>query len=182
MDEYKHKKGALKLKKVSDRKQKVTNRSSKPSKKTAEFELLEGRVVSNDTTVHGLETQFMEKINVGDTIGINHPTSMQFEYRLVVAILSQRTLNIDHPFSSDLFSTTNAYVRKDSQGLQALTEDKILELIQKRSSAQHKSVLQVREKTGMWTYKTRSEKLENEVTAEDLLDMRIRREGRDKYC
>ena len=43
------------------------------------------------------------------------------------------------------------------------------------------SMLEYREKTGMWGYKTVKQKFEKELTKEELLDMRAKK-SRDKFC
>lgn len=125
-------------------------------------------------------------------MGVNHPTSLTFEERTVTSILSQRTLTIDSPFSTDLISKT-AYMyftptlqstscngsSPPSDNEAHLNTSLQLESTIKNSQP---SKLVVREKTGMWTYTVRTEELNQEYTAEELLDMRIKRTGRDKYC
>jgi len=202
MDKYTHKAGVLKLKskktvkpKPVVAKQKEKAREPASSSISRKFELQEGRIVSNETTVQGFETKFIDTISVGDTIGVNHPTSLEFEERSVMSLLSQRTLTIDGPFSSNLVSTTAYFVRKDSVQLKKDAEraagsmadseaiaNKVQELLEGKTVATQKSTLQIREKTGMWTYKVRTERLNREATAEELLDMRVKQQGRDKYC
>ena len=43
------------------------------------------------------------------------------------------------------------------------------------------AVLEYREKTGMWGYKTIKQKMDKEMTREQLLDMRTKK-SRDKFC
>eukprot|EP01056_Protomagalhaensia_sp_Gyna25_P001558 Protomagalhaensia_sp_Gyna_25__1557@NODE_17_length_8134_cov_42_750093_g11_i0_p5_GENE_NODE_17_length_8134_cov_42_750093_g11_i0NODE_17_length_8134_cov_42_750093_g11_i0_p5_ORF_typecomplete_len215_score47_50DUF1754/PF08555_10/0_0019DUF1754/PF08555_10/1_6e03_NODE_17_length_8134_cov_42_750093_g11_i060016645 len=171
-------------------------RSKKEVNGEASFRLADGRIVSNETTVQGFETRFTEEVAVGDTIGVNHPTSLEFEERTVMAILSQRSLIVDMQFSTNLISTCPFFVRPDSKQLvqqlqqeeqQGGGDDKSLEerlqdrlkesMIKKQST-----ILRVRERKGTWGYKTNVEELDQDLTAEELLDMRIKRTGRDKYC
>merc|ERR1719167_854722 len=73
-----------------------------------------GRIVSSTVTVHGFETQFKEQLDIGDTLVIHHPTSLEVEMRLVVSVLSQRSCVLNTAFSKDISSTTEYHVRKDS--------------------------------------------------------------------
>lgn len=139
---------------------------------------------------------------MGDIIGVTHPTSLIFEERNVMTIASQRTLTIDFPFSSDLVSTCTYLIRKDSITLRLAVlekegegdvgpniDDRVRDLLicgnsctSKVMPSRQRTTMLVREKTGMWSYKTRVEKLDKTHTAEELLDMRIKKQGRDKYC
>lgn len=188
-DAYRHKGGGLKLKgKVA---KPVTTGSGKKSRKglnkrDLRFDLKEGRVVSTERTVQGFETSFVNDVKVGDSIGVNHPTSLEFEERTVTSILSQRTLTIDSPFSTDLISTAAYFIRPDHSTLDIqddMNEEDIKRIVMERKGqATGGSVLQIRQKKGMWTYDVRTEKLDHEANAEELLDLRIKHQGRDKYC
>ncbi|CAK9092302.1 unnamed protein product [Durusdinium trenchii] len=58
-----------------------------------------GRIVTNTTTVHGFETKFKDELEVGDTIMVHHPTSLEVELRMVVSVLSQRSSVLHQAFS-----------------------------------------------------------------------------------
>lgn len=94
-----------------------------------------GRIVSSGPTVNGFESNFKEELQAGDTLLVHHPVSLKVEERVVEAVLSQRCLTIGLPFSRDLISTTEFYVRKDSITLRKLAEreiDEQKELAKKR--------------------------------------------------
>lgn len=159
------------------------------------FKLGDGRIVSNETTVQGFETRFMEEIAVGDTIGVNHPTSMDFEERTVISILSQRSLIIDMQFSTNLISTCPFFIRSDSnvlleqikrdeeaQSSRGSIEERMQQKLTENMIKKQSTALRIRERKGIWGYKTTVENIDKELTAEELLDMRIKRTGRDKYC
>lgn len=136
-----------------------------------EFELCDGRIVSNDSTVQGMETKFMEVFKVGDEIAVNHPTSFDFEERVVTNVVSQRTLMIDSAFSTDLITTCTYFRKKGEEEQIGPEEQKTV-----------KKSLVLRERSGFWSYKTTKHDVEGDLTNEDLLDMRIKRTGRDKFC
>ncbi|CAK8987342.1 Uncharacterized protein SCF082_LOCUS929 [Durusdinium trenchii] len=155
-----------------------------------------GRIVTNTTTVHGFETKFKDELEVGDTIMVHHPTSLEVELRMVVSVLSQRSSVLHQAFSKDLSSTCEYHIRKDSlkikEKAKAEIEEDNPELLQdaasrelqrqldKRLKKQAKTV-SVREKTGMWGYKVVTKKLSKASSAEDALDERCK-QGRDKWC
>ncbi|OLQ08337.1 hypothetical protein AK812_SmicGene8111 [Symbiodinium microadriaticum] len=127
-----------------------------------------GRLVTNTTTVHGFDTKFKDELEVGDTIMVHHPTSLEVELRMVVSVLSQRSCVIHQSFSKDCNSTVEYHIRKDSLKIKEKAKSEIQEdnpeLLQdaasrelqrqldKRLKKQSKTV-SVREKTGMWGYK-----------------------------
>lgn len=117
---------------------------------------------------------------------------------MIVSVLSQRSLTIDHPFSVDITTTTPFKYTKESEILEAKAkqslqqqngtvtneaqlQDEVSRQLQKKLR-QNRPVLKYREKTGMWGYKTVIESVPKNTTAEELLDMRSKRQGRDKYC
>lgn len=69
----------------------------------------------------------------------------------------------------------------EKEDSRSLTQDALsLQLQKKIESA--KPTLTYRQKTGMWGYKTVTENVNREATGENLLDMRIKKTGRDKFC
>mmetsp|Transcript_25870 Transcript_25870/g.59700 ORF Transcript_25870/g.59700 Transcript_25870/m.59700 type:complete len:226 (-) Transcript_25870:100-777(-) len=156
-----------------------------------------GRISSSTTTLHGFETSFKEEAEVGDTVLLHHPTSLEVEERIVTGILSQRSMIIHQPFSKDVISTMEYYIRKDSLKLQQKAKAQIEEgqdpeelqdaaakelqkHLEKKLRKQAKTIT-VREKTGMWGYKMVTKKLGKAASTEDALDERCA-QGRDKRC
>mmetsp|Transcript_58821 Transcript_58821/g.102946 ORF Transcript_58821/g.102946 Transcript_58821/m.102946 type:complete len:216 (+) Transcript_58821:82-729(+) len=156
-----------------------------------------GRIVTTTNTIHGFESKFKEELEVGDTVMIHHPVSLEVEMRVVTGILSQRSATVHSAFSKDVVSTMEYHIRKDSLKLQEkakaqLEEGDDPETLQDAASKElqrqldkklkkQSRIVTVREKTGMWGYKVTSKKLSKEASAEDLLDERCK-QGRDKYC
>lgn len=203
--------GRLRLKgerRVSSKKKRKITDSTSSQNDASTLDIEEtagsGRVVSSGVTIHGFETQFKQEVDVADRIILFHPKSLQDESRFVVAILSQRSLTLDSPFSTDVASTTAYRVRKESVLLAAQAsaalgkpaerngestaagdkeelQDEISRQLQKKLQSATR-VLKYREKTGMWGYRTVTERVSKHTTAEELLDMRAKRQGRDKYC
>lgn len=168
-----------------------------------------GRIVTSGVTVQGFETKFRDEIDLGDTIIVFHPTLLREEERAVIGILSQRSLTLHEKFSNDILSTTPYRIRKDSVLLQHKAErsldqnagdrqcgssssteegyskeqlqDEVSRQLEKKLK-RAKQTLTYREKTGMWGYRVVTEEIDKKATAEQLLDMRVKRMGRDKFC
>jgi len=143
--------------------------------------------------MQGFNTQFKDQVKVGDCILVEHPTSLVTEDRMVVGIMSQRSLHVDQVFSSDFTTTINFEIRKDSVTLEraalkaqkrsaeeATLEDMLEKQLAKRVKKQ-KTHFQVREKTGMWGYKNVDKTFKKEPTREELLDMRCKTRH-DHWC
>jgi len=64
-----------------------------------------GRISSSGTAVRGHETKFMTELAVGDAVVITHPTTLTDETRIVRMVLSDVSISISSPFSTDLVST-----------------------------------------------------------------------------
>ncbi|KAK2194970.1 uncharacterized protein BdWA1_003562 [Babesia duncani] len=166
-----------------------------------------GRIVSSGKTVQGyvtcgdciykillfalnkssFETKFLEEAAVGDFILVKHPMTLINEEKQIESILSNRTLYIDDAFSSDLISTMQFSLSKSSKILFYISPGKIgpqEEAESSNSSTKNiktHSTITVREKAGMWSYKTVTKFVKNAPTAEERLNERIKM-GRDKYC
>eukprot|EP01016_Furgasonia_blochmanni_P008464 TRINITY_DN1343_c0_g1_i12.p1 TRINITY_DN1343_c0_g1~~TRINITY_DN1343_c0_g1_i12.p1 ORF type:complete len:323 (+),score=88.67 TRINITY_DN1343_c0_g1_i12:116-970(+) len=144
-----------------------------------------GRIITSGKTVHGKDTLFSKELQQFDKIIILHPTTLVKEERIIQVILSDRSLGIDEPFSSDLITYTQYEFQKkpvQKEADETLEEkyDKKLKDLSKKI-VKDKSVLEFREKTGMWGYKVIKEQIEGKRTNEELLDMRAKK-GRDKFC
>eukprot|EP00435_Cladocopium_sp_Y103_P027567 s3650_g6.t2 len=110
-----------------------------------------GRIVTNTTTIHGFETKFKDELEVGDTIMVHHPTSLEVELRMVVSVLSQRSSVLHQAFSKDLSSTCEFHIRKDSlkikEKAKAEIEEDNPELLQDAASRELQRQLDKRLKT-----------------------------------
>jgi hypothetical protein len=148
-----------------------------------------------------METRFKEQVEIGDTIVVRHPQSLAVEERIVTSVMSQRSLTLHSPFSSDFVSTTEYSIRKDSAGLKSSVpsgvkkEEQIdgeedistavsanaalQEQLRKRLEAEE-NILTYREKVGM-SYRTVSVKVDNNLSKEDLLNLQIKK-THDRYC
>jgi hypothetical protein len=149
-----------------------------------EFQRCQGRIVSNGTTVQGLETMFKDELEVGDFIVVRNPQSLIKEERIVKTIVSQRSLTIDRPFSTDFVSTTEFSVKRESKttGQDVKAEEAHASLSsQETKPTGSRNVLVYQEKRGPMGYRTVAEELDRDYTEEELLDMKCKK-VHDKYC
>jgi hypothetical protein len=86
--------------------------SAQPEDSTGASMRVTGRVLVSDITMQGLNTKFKEEIEIGDSVSLVNPQSHQVEVRKVTAVLSNRTLQINTPLSSDFVSTVELTVQK----------------------------------------------------------------------
>ena len=175
-------------------------RLMKDHPESVEYLTGDGRVLDNGFTLQGMETNFKDQVRIGDVIVIRHPQTLRMEERAVTSILSQRSLNIHQPFSSDFVSTTEFKIRKIADPDKTKNEVKSEEpfdneMISGRDKSadgegqkqlqdrlsREKNVFTYQEKSGSWHYKTVSVEVDKNLTQEDLLDMKCRK-VHDKYC
>ena len=129
----------------------------------------EGRIVSTQNTVQGFNTKFAEECQVGDYISLVNPLTHIEENKQIAFIVSNRCLTLDDPFSTDIITTTEYQLKK---GVVPIGE---------RVPQKKKKYVYVREKSGIWSYKTVRKETNEELTAEEALNIRAK-SGRDKYC
>ena len=162
----------------------------KPYSLPNEYENGDGRIVCSGVTVQGMETRFKEQVSVGDVIQITNPQTLTREERIVSGILSQRSLTVESPFSSDFVSTIEYTIRKGRHGF-GTSEEMLLKKEEsslsnpparpsKEALDEAEKVLTYREKVGM-SYKTVSVKVDKNMSKEDLLDLQTKR-SHDRYC
>jgi hypothetical protein len=137
----------------------------------------------------------MDQITIGESLLVRHPQTLQLEERIVTSILSNRSLTIHEPFSSDFVSTTEFFVishsrRKEAESSRVKQEpgdehdERPEESVQGRLDKKLRdggSIVTYQVKSGQWGYKSVAENIGKEVSKEDLLNMRIKK-VHDKYC
>ena len=76
----------------------------------------DGRIISSGVTVTGTETCFMKQLGHGDAIVIQHPYTLEQETRIITMVLSDVSIGISSPFSSDLISGTKfEFIKKPKE-------------------------------------------------------------------
>lgn len=145
-----------------------------------------GRILTSGKSIHGKDTHFMQDLKVGDELIVINPTSLLKETRKLTAILSDKSAGIDEPFTVDLVSYSQYEFRKQNELKEKeMTLDekyqKKLNEMSKKIKKDNKSLLEFREKKGMWGYKKVQQELDGEMTKEQLLDIRSKK-NRDKFC
>ena len=74
--------------------------------------MAEGKVLTSGKTVHGQGTKFLSTIEKEDFLLVDHSKSQQREERVVLAIMSDKSLLISEPFSNDIINFEVFLVRK----------------------------------------------------------------------
>ena len=180
------------------RKPGITSAASPPSSSSSmEYIKGDGRIVCSAVTVQGMETRFKEQLVVGDVIQIHHPQTLLSERRNVTGILSQRSLTVDFPFSSDFVSTIEYSIGKRHKDKQETTGSSVKKeeesgtlveasrdypggSVHSTGEPDVERVLTYREKVGM-SYRTVAIKVDKDMSKEDLLDLQTKK-SHDRYC
>lgn len=161
-----------------------------------------GTILSSGTTLHGHNTKFMEQLSAGDAIQIMPSAgSSSPETRKVAFVLSDISAALSAPFSLDIISRTSFEVIKILKQDLSPEEKALLEATKKdhneaealgiyRGSTGEKSspasvTYRVKLPGAQGGYKTVTEKIDGvqkNLTREELLDIRAKKMGRDKFC
>ena len=149
-----------------------------------------GRISTSGTTVHGHDdTLFMREISVGDAIIVKHPATLCDETRIVKFVLSDLSLSISSPFSTDLCSTCKfRYIKapKEEENFEAVADAKRSKVIREENAAfgtyasDGGTKFVYRTKHG-FGYKIHTSTTDAAMTRESLLDMRAKKKS-DRHC
>lgn len=164
------------------------NSNPSPKKQLIEYKPQQGtgRILTSGKSIHGKNTCFRSELKLGDEIIVTNPSTLVKETRKVTAILSDLSAGIDEPFTVDLVSFSQWDFRKQNElkDKEMTLEEKYqlkLNDMSKKIKKEDKSLLEFREKKGMWGYKKISQELQGQLTKEQLLDIRSKK-NRDKFC
>ena len=109
--------GKLKLKNRAVKKMPANPKKSSESKVGADCHLdpVEGAgtLVTTGNHIHGFDTAFLDICKAGDILLVFHPKTLIIESRVIVAVLSQRSLTVNEGFPDDIFTKTKYHVRQD---------------------------------------------------------------------
>lgn len=138
--------------------------------------LCTGRIISSNTTVTGLdETKFTHEIEAGDILIIKHPTSLLEENRLVTIVVSDASLAVNAPFSTDLSTSIEFKIMKQTKEI----EEKVV--VESKTTSMTFRIRKTGKKSsgGYRTITKRFKK--DEMSREELLNLRSKAKG-DRYC
>lgn len=141
-------------------------------------------------TVHGKDTDFTRELERGDTIIVYNEKEKEEEKRKVTMVLSNKSLGIDEAFNRDISISTPFKFQKKPKRI--IREKPIEELVEEEmkkisdskredKSTGGKRVIEYRTTAGPWTYKKVTEEVDEELTKEQELDLRVKK-TRDKFC
>lgn len=149
-----------------------------------------GRITSSGTAVQGHEAKFMDELHAGDAILITHPTTLREETRIVKMVLSNMSIGISSPFSSDLISTTKfRFIKAPRLEMSAASkaEDSKRRKTQEEDSAfgtyagEGGKRLVYRERTPAGNYRIIERTVDEAMSREQMLDMRATKKA-DRHC
>ncbi len=144
-------------------------------------------------TVTGTETRFMKELSAGDAIIIQHPHTFEQETRIVTMVLSDISIGISSPFSSDLINGTKfEFIKKPKEEEDAGADERRKR--QKRADVEKAAfgtyadtngetiTYRVRNPGAFGTYKIVTEKVNgSSKTRSDLLGERCKKKA-DRFC
>ncbi|KAF0686200.1 Aste57867_21986 [Aphanomyces stellatus] len=164
-----------------------------------EFQLVKvqgtGRILTSGTTVMGkMGTRFSHELSIGDALIIVHPTSLKEETRIITMVLSDVSVSISSPFSTDLVSTTTfSYIKAPKEEVDVAD----LENKKKRkkndeelfafgtyaggTTAGTEFTYRVKKAGVYGGYAILKETADSNRSREDLLDIRSKKKG-DRHC
>ncbi|GAB65182.1 hypothetical protein PCYB_052000 [Plasmodium cynomolgi strain B] len=144
-----------------------------------------GRVTTEKNTVHGMRTEFMTEIKEGYDIILENPSTFRNERRTVTSVLSNKTLVVHEDFTTDISTTCSFYIipagKRSAQDSGQSGAHIGVEYAKVFEQAPKQDQVEVREKTGLWSYRVVKKKVDGRLTNEEKLDMRVK-SGRDKFC
>ncbi|CAI2379820.1 unnamed protein product [Moneuplotes crassus] len=149
----------------------------------------EGEILVSHTTVHGFKTAFKEVLEAGDTLIVKNPEVKEGEdeeERVKISmVLSDKSMGIEKPLSFvPKEKVTFKYQKKPVLKEEEKTFEDFLAEKKKERKREIKedekkkyTVVEVREKTGMWGYKTKKIKVKGQLSREEILDIRAQAAG-----
>lgn len=151
-----------------------------------------GTITTSGTVVTGYDTRFEKELNAGDAILCVVDNGKE-ELRVITMRLSNVSLNLSSPFSTDLKTPASFhYIRKprDVQKERAEAQKRQAESLQEQKTHAFdlygNEALVYREKTETGSYRIKREEVKTQSgaarsTRGDLLEMRAKKTS-DKYC
>jgi hypothetical protein len=190
-----------KTKKKKKKKKKKKDRKRKKEEVEEEEEYVpvkllgHGRIITSNTSVTGQgDTRFSSELQVGDCIVVQHPTSLRTETRVVRMVLSQISIAISSPFSTDLITPTRFYYIKAPP--KKVDKSEIEDKKKRRKISEQKNAFgtytDTTEQGSTFTYRVRkkglgmsyhivTERASGTNSRETLLDKRSKKKH-DRYC
>eukprot|EP00940_MAST-03C_sp_MAST-3C-sp2_P001484 g1484.t1 len=153
-----------------------------------------GRFITSGTSVMGQAgTSFMSELSVGDCVIVRHPTSLKDETRIVTMVLSQISISLSSPFSTDLVTPSKFHFIKAPP--KRLDEEKERSRKKKRKMNEERSAFgtyaAMTNEGSSFTYRVKKKGLgtsykvvtvrAGEHSREELLNMRSKKKS-DRMC
>jgi hypothetical protein len=154
-----------------------------------------GTLLTSSTTVQGSGTKFMSEVAVGDAILVVHPTSLVEEVRLVRMVLSDISISLSSPLSTDLITGTGFEILKQPRDVAKEQADAARsERVKRERLAPKEAFGTYAGGAGVFTYRTKkggsnssggykivTEQIDGDMTRDQLLDLRSKKKS-DRMC
>ena len=149
----------------------------------------EGEILVSHTTVHGFKTKFQDVLEVGDTLILKNPEAKEGEdeeeQRKINMVLSHKSLGVEEPFSFVPSSKTpfkyqkKPVLNEEDKTFEEFLNEKMKERKREKKEEKKKkyTIVEVREKKGMWGYKTKKIKVKGQLSRGEILDIRAQAAG-----
>eukprot|EP00516_Mucochytrium_quahogii_P004663 CAMPEP_0203761820 /NCGR_PEP_ID=MMETSP0098-20131031/14834_1 /ASSEMBLY_ACC=CAM_ASM_000208 /TAXON_ID=96639 /ORGANISM=" , Strain NY0313808BC1" /LENGTH=229 /DNA_ID=CAMNT_0050655973 /DNA_START=87 /DNA_END=776 /DNA_ORIENTATION=- len=153
----------------------------------------EGAIITSNVAVTGQETKFLDELQAGDVLLVHHPTSGEQEARVVTMVLSNMSVSLSSPFSSDLMvPCAFQYLKKPKDKNEGINKDRAAKLRRKEeletafgTYASVGNTFTYRERksgtNASGGYQVVEQVLDKELSREELLDLRCSKKG-DRNC
>lgn len=127
----------------------------------------------------GQDTNFLTEVERNDEIIVLiDPINFKKEARVVSMIMGDKSLSLKEPFSKNLISYTQFEIKKcdkivdGEKSVDQKYREKFENFGKRKEEGKH--FVEVREKSGMWGYKTKKVEVERELNREEMLDVRVK--------
>lgn len=135
-----------------------------------------GRVLSSGPVVMGRDSKFKSEVQSGDVLVVL-VDAMNFvkESRTVLRVVSDVNLSINKPFSKDVITWSQYDIKKrDEEEEDDSTVDQLYskKMRNTKDLEPEKQFIEIREKVGMWGYKTRKVEIDPGMTMEEKMRLK----------
>eukprot|EP01029_Cantina_marsupialis_P017258 TRINITY_DN386_c1_g1_i1.p1 TRINITY_DN386_c1_g1~~TRINITY_DN386_c1_g1_i1.p1 ORF type:complete len:202 (+),score=65.75 TRINITY_DN386_c1_g1_i1:67-672(+) len=149
-----------------------------------------GKILTSGTVVMGYETKFDEELANGDAIQIRNPTTLVEETRLITAVLSNVSISLSTPFSTDVITRSSFhYFKKPKEKLSKEEKTKRRKSEKKKHNTEafgtysdvDTVTFRVKSKSAYGGYTIVKQKTGGELTRSELLEKRVGMKA-DRHC
>lgn len=135
-----------------------------------------GRVLSSGPVVMGRDTKFKSEVKSGDVIVVL-VDAMNFikESRTVLRVVSDVNMSINKPFSKDVITWSQYDIKKrdeEEEDVSTIDQQFSEKIRNIKDLEPEKEFIEIREKTGMWGYKTKKIEIDPKMSIEERIRLK----------